>query len=368
MGMKEVNMPSALNDLIESGKFEEGPMLETFTNTQIEALFEESALNGHSENHLWWPNESEHVCEMAEFLSIPEEERAEIFHILSHFYDRLRRAVTDLLANKQNLVYCESNTLDRCYDQARMVCDGDPYLQDAPDIRVGPAKSYQSMHSRPIHFPRHEHLATEGIFPCSSGHSGGRVRLKEWYEGADSLDWIKTQLDEEVYLDLLAQAMIGCGYAHEQGWVHRDFKPGNIWVIGDKAKLGDHDAAIPKGAPMETYTCGTDRYVDLVWYEYPLDVHDPSTDVFAAGISLLEFYVNPLKIGPFVNDLRDSLPSQPTAIQIEQALQHLQEVKSDYFKSSLPAKTCSLVASMLTYDRSERPTMEEGAAILRRAS
>ena len=35
----------------------------------------------------------------------------------------------------------------------------------------------------------------------------------------------------------------GLHYLHEVGWVHRDFSPGNIIVVGGKAKISDLEFA-----------------------------------------------------------------------------------------------------------------------------
>ena len=68
-----------------------------------------------------------------------------------------------------------------------------------------------------------------------TGVDGGRhFIVMEYVEGRSGAQLLqrKGQLDPEVAVEIAAQACAGLDYAHKQGIVHRDVKPGNLMVIG----------------------------------------------------------------------------------------------------------------------------------------
>ena len=68
-----------------------------------------------------------------------------------------------------------------------------------------------------------------------TGVDGGRhFIVMEYVEGRSGAQLLqrKGQLDPETAVEIAAQACAGLDYAHKQGIVHRDVKPGNLMVIG----------------------------------------------------------------------------------------------------------------------------------------
>jgi len=91
-------------------------------------------------------------------------------------------------------------------------------------------------------------------------------------------------------LDIVAQLCDGLGYAHEQGIVHRDVKPANIFLLGDgSVKLLDFGLA-------KLTTSNLTRQGDVLGspaYMSPeqimgADTIDGRSDVFSAGVVLFE--------------------------------------------------------------------------------
>ncbi len=90
-------------------------------------------------------------------------------------------------------------------------------------------------------------------------------------------------------LDILVQLCTGLHYAHEQGIVHRDVKPGNIWLMEDgTVKLLDF--GIAKIASSTMTSAGS--VVGSASYMAPEQVAgkeiDGRADVFSAGVVLYE--------------------------------------------------------------------------------
>jgi len=51
-------------------------------------------------------------------------------------------------------------------------------------------------------------------------------------------------------LQIAQQVCQGLQFAHDRGFVHRDLKPGNVWLTADgTAKIGDFGLALPPGRP-----------------------------------------------------------------------------------------------------------------------
>ena len=89
-------------------------------------------------------------------------------------------------------------------------------------------------------------------------------------------------------LDIVTQLLTGLHYAHEQGIVHRDVKPANVWLLDDgTVKLLDF--GIAKIAASTMTSAGS--VLGSAFYMAPEQVGrevDGRADVFAAGVVLYE--------------------------------------------------------------------------------
>jgi serine/threonine protein kinase len=87
-------------------------------------------------------------------------------------------------------------------------------------------------------------------------------------------------------LDVLLQVCNGLSYAHEQGIVHQDIKPGNVFIQSDgRAKIVDFGLSCPPG----TVDCGLPG---TVYYMSPEQIQgksiDERTDIYSLGIMAYE--------------------------------------------------------------------------------
>jgi eukaryotic-like serine/threonine-protein kinase len=94
-------------------------------------------------------------------------------------------------------------------------------------------------------------------------------------------------------LDIVTQLLTGLHYAHEQGIVHRDVKPANIWLLEDgTVKLLDF--GIAKIAASTMTSAGS--VLGSAFYMAPEQVTgrevDGRADIFAAGVVLYELLTN----------------------------------------------------------------------------
>ena len=90
-------------------------------------------------------------------------------------------------------------------------------------------------------------------------------------------------------LDIVTQLLTGLHYAHEQGIIHRDVKPANVWLLDDgTVKLLDF--GIAKIAASTMTSAGS--VLGSAFYMAPEQVSgrevDGRADVFAAGVVLYE--------------------------------------------------------------------------------
>ena len=96
-------------------------------------------------------------------------------------------------------------------------------------------------------------------------------------------------LDEATAASVIAQAARGLAYAHEQGLVHRDVKPGNILVMQDgRVKVLDLGLA---GSQLEEESSRIGRVVGTMDYIAPEQIRmpddvGPSADVYSLGCTL----------------------------------------------------------------------------------
>jgi tetratricopeptide (TPR) repeat protein len=97
-------------------------------------------------------------------------------------------------------------------------------------------------------------------------------------------------LSVEKALDIVEQVCDGLGKAHEAGIVHRDIKPGNIFIDQDgRVKILDFGLATREGAPKLTRMEST---VGTIYYMSPEQASgghiDQRSDVFSLGVVLYE--------------------------------------------------------------------------------
>jgi eukaryotic-like serine/threonine-protein kinase len=119
----------------------------------------------------------------------------------------------------------------------------------------------------------------------------GRVHylVTEYVPGADLRQLVRVQgkLSMRRAAQILRQAALGLHYAHQQGLVHRDVKPGNILVTPDgRAKVSDVGMAAWATAlsddPRAGKIVGTADYLSPEQIRTPLQV-GPATDIYSLG-------------------------------------------------------------------------------------
>jgi len=162
-------------------------------------------------------------------------------------------------------------------------------------------------------------------------------------------------LDETLAACVATQVARGLGYAHSQGLVHRDVKPGNILVTADgKAKLLDVGLA---GSVLEAESTRLGRVVGTMDYMAPeqirsADTAGPPADVYGLGCTLY-FALSgqvPFPGGNRQEKARRQLQEQPRPI--EELAPHVSQ------------RFCALVEEMMRKDPQER--IESAEAVIER--
>lgn len=141
---------------------------------------------------------------------------------------------------------------------------------------------------------------------------------------ADRLASGRPELDEAIRIG--RDVAVALAHAHAHGVVHRDVKPGNIWLAADgTAALGDFGIAHELGA--DRLTTG-DIVVGTVTYLSPEQVTGgeigPASDVYALGVTLYELASgSPPFTGRAADVLRQHLTAIPGPVDGPPALQRL---------------------------------------------
>lgn len=149
--------------------------------------------------------------------------------------------------------------------------------------------------------------------------------VMERFDGVDLRRYVGARAAEPLsvatVLAIVRQAAEGLAYAHDNGVVHRDIKPGNILVRGDPAtdglvKVVDFGVA-QLASPNQTLTNLTRSDLILGTYNYmsPEQRVDASridrrADVYALGVVAYELLTGSLPLGAFEapSELRQGLP------------------------------------------------------------
>lgn len=149
--------------------------------------------------------------------------------------------------------------------------------------------------------------------------------------------------------EIIRQAAIGLHHAHEEGLVHRDVKPRNIFLTNDgTVKIIDLGLAAVSEDFDENITRHFDETVigtaDYLAPEQAIDSHntDHRADIYALGCT---FYYLLSGQPPFA---RGSLVERILAHQIKTP----RDVRE--FRTDVPDTICELLDKMLIKDRSER--------------
>lgn len=156
---------------------------------------------------------------------------------------------------------------------------------------------------------------------------------------------------------IMMQAALGLDYAHNQGLIHRDVKPGNILVTPEgQAKVSDIGlAGFAQNLlddPRAGKIVGTADYISPEQIRSPLDVQ-PVSDIYSLGCTL--YYTACGKV-PF--------PGGDTASKLKR---HLEETPwhPRKFSPDLPEDFVDIIADMMDKDPQKRiPTAAEVAARL----
>ncbi|MCL7979388.1 MAG: serine/threonine protein kinase [marine benthic group bacterium] len=139
-------------------------------------------------------------------------------------------------------------------------------------------------------------LAHPHILPLhDSGDADGLLYfVMPFVEGGSLRTRIETEgpLPESDALRIVREIADALDYAHEQGVVHRDIKPGNILLSGDHALLADFGIAHLADDVLETLTetgiaLGTPAYLSPEQASGTTDI-DGRSDIYALGCVLYE--------------------------------------------------------------------------------
>ncbi len=135
----------------------------------------------------------------------------------------------------------------------------------------------------------HRHL----VRAYDAGQDGNvHYLVTEYVPGMDLRKLVKQQgpLDVKQAASILMQAALGLQYAHEQGLIHRDVKPGNILVTPDGiAKVSDVGlagfAADLFSDPRAGKVVGTADYLSPEQIKSPMTI-GPASDIYSLGCTL----------------------------------------------------------------------------------
>jgi hypothetical protein len=144
-------------------------------------------------------------------------------------------------------------------------------------------------------------------------------------------------------LDILTQLCTGLHYAHEQGIVHRDVKPANIWVMDDGTiKLLDFGIAKIAASTMTN----SGNVLGSAAYMAPEQVSgreiDGRADVFAAGVVLYELLA---RRKPFEGDA-------PTSVMMKIIKEDPPPIRN--FAPDIPVSLVNAVNKALQKDADKR--------------
>jgi serine/threonine protein kinase len=216
-----------------------------------------------------------------------------------------------------------------------------PGSRDAGD----PAREFETLAAL-----AHPHV----IRPIAHGETGTLAWLALEYAAGGSLARHTEPLAPARAVSLLREAAGALASMHEQGWVHRDVKPANLFVRGDGTlALGDFGSACPSGrisrvAPATVI--GTPRYAAPEQSDGA--PANPAADVYSLGACL--------------HEMLTGLPPYPGETLTELLGQHLlapvPQLRQEH------AHWQPLLGAMLAKEPSQRPSAQAVLSCLQNRS
>ncbi|XP_051009505.1 interferon-induced, double-stranded RNA-activated protein kinase [Acomys russatus] len=145
----------------------------------------------------------------------------------------------------------------------------------------------------------------------------------EFYDKGTLEQWMESRkpskTDKALDLELFEQIVTGVDYIHSKGLIHRDLKPGNIFLVDEKhIKIGDFGlaTALENDGKSRTKSTGTPQYMSPE--QISSRKYGKEVDIFALGLILAELrkrcitvtekieFFHRLRNGIFPDDIFDS--------------------------------------------------------------
>src|SRR5262249_26791272 len=146
----------------------------------------------------------------------------------------------------------------------------------------------------------------------------------------------------------------GLAAAHERGLIHRDIKPGNLWLESPTSRVRILDFGLARAIAEEGILTRTGELVGTPGYMAPEQVRggsvDHRCDLFSLGCVLYRLAAGRL---PFKGD-------SPAAVV--EAVKRCDPRPLREVRPGLPGSLCNLIMGLLSKDRQDRPATARGVA------
>lgn len=155
----------------------------------------------------------------------------------------------------------------------------------------------------------------------------------------------------ELIKNVMFQIFNACNYLHENGIVHRNIRPQNIFMKNGEIKIADFELSRLYSIPINQYT----KDISTIWYRAPellnAEYYTIGVDIWSIGCIMIELFIKK----PFFMYQNES----EKLSRINKIFSNTDTLEKILLNENIPNKAVDLILKLLQYDSIKRMSCKD---------